>query len=234
MSHRPKTLLLVLVLLGLASCTTPKQDRYDPLEPYRSPGTLTHMAPGQTTAQGMIGAGFYSGIDRDGGTNPPATGDNDIEQAPTLGGAFQHAMWGDKIDFGLEVGGTLGFRSGGGFVSTGGGGLVVAVDIDMFLFDIFGGPFVNIPVGEKARLYGGAGPLLQFANWKQTGEGVDDESSGFGTGFYARTGFEFELTRSMLIGIGVRWYDSHVSLGGDLGSLDLQGTQALITFTSGV
>ncbi|MEE8469579.1 MAG: hypothetical protein V3T22_14055, partial [Planctomycetota bacterium] len=225
-----KVLLLLSWLVLSSACTTPRRDDYLLGVPNHPPGSLTDLVPGQTIAQGMFGASFLSSVDRSGGSDPPsgAQGD-DLEQVPMIGGAFQHAMWGDRIDAGLEVGGTLGFQTGGGFVAAGGGGLVIAVDIDMFLFDLFGGPFVSLPLGRKARLYGGAGPLMQFADWDQSGEGVNQSGSGFGTGFYARTGLEIELTPYMLIGIGVRWTDSRVTLGSGLGSLDLEGTQVMIT-----
>ncbi len=223
------------VLLAQVACVTPTPDRYDPSEPYRAPGSLTHLVPGQTIAQGLVGASFLAKADRDGGNNPPVPGQaGDFEQVPMLGGVFQHAMWGDRVDMGLEVGGTLGFQTGGGYVYAGGGGLTVAVDINMSLFDLFGGPFISLPLGNKARVYGSAGPLLQFANWDQTGIGVNQTGTGFGTGLYTRAGFEYMLSRTMLIGIGLRWTDSRVSLGSGLGSLDLQGTQALISFTAGV
>lgn len=241
---KPKLLLLSVLVLSSA-CRTPRRDDYMlglpdkstgiPGVPKLESGSLTHLVHGQTIAQGLIGASFLTSVDRSGGTDPPngAQGD-DLEQVPMIGGAFQHVMWGDRIDAGLEVGGTLGFQTGGGFVAAGGGGLIIAVDIDMFLFDLFGGPFVSVPLGEKARIYAGAGPLMQFADWDQRGEGVDQSGSGFGTGLYARTGLEFELTPHMLVGIGVRWTDSRVSLGSGLGNLDLEGTQVMITFTAGL
>lgn len=230
----PKVLLLSLLLLSSA-CLTPRRDDHLLGVPNEPPQSLTHMERGQTLAQGMIGASFLTSVDRSGGSDPPSGSQgDDLEQVPMIGGAFQYAMWGDRIDAGLEVGGTLGFQTGGGFVAAGGGGLIIAVDIDMFLFDLFGGPFVSLPLGEKARLYVGAGPLMQFADWDQSGEGVDQSGSGFGTGFYARAGLEIGLTPAMLIGIGARWTDSRVSLGSGLGDLDLEGTQVMITFTAGL
>jgi opacity protein-like surface antigen len=223
-----------MLALGSA-CTTPKRDDYMLGVTDRPPRFRTDLVPGQVVAQGMIGASFLTSADRSGGSNPPSgvQGD-DLEQMPMIGGAFQYAMWGDRVDAGLEVGGTLGFQTGGGFVAAGGSGLIVAVDIDMFLFDLFGGPFVSLPLGEKARLYGGVGPLMQFADWDQSGEGVDQSGSGFGTGLYARAGLEVELTPYMLIGIGARWTDSRVSLDSGLGDLDVQGTQVMVTFTAGL
>jgi opacity protein-like surface antigen len=230
-----KLSLLSILLFVAAGCASPAQDKYVPGQPYKPPGTITNMRRGQTLAQGMIGTSVYDDIERSGGDSPPTEDQTDsLEQAFTLGGVFQHAIWGDKVDAGLEVGGTLGFRTGGGFVYAGGGGLVVAVDIDMYIFELFGGPFVSMPLGDKLRVYGGAGPLLQFSSWGQTGDGVDESGTGFGSGLYARTGLEFLLSRNMLLGFGVRWSDSRTSLGGGLGDVDLQSTQGLVTITSSI
>lgn len=182
----------------------------------------------------MLGVSFLSESNFDiGSPGTPQVQSDDLQQVPMIGGAFQYAAWGDRIDIGIEAGGTLGFRTGDAFVATGGGGLLVAVDVNMFLFDLFGGPFVSIPLGDRTRIYGGAGPMMQFAEWDQRGNNIDQSGSGFGTGLYARTGIEYAFTPSMLIGVGFRWSNSEVSLGGGLGNLDLEGTQAMVTFTAG-
>jgi opacity protein-like surface antigen len=228
------SLLLAVLFCSCASTAPPQQDRRELLKPYLRERHLVHMTPGQTFAQGMLGVSYLSESNfDDSATNPAVIQDSDIQQVPMIGGAFQHALWGDRVDAGLEVGGTFGFQSGGAFVATGGGGLVVAVDVDMFLFDLFAGPFVSVPLGNKTRIYGGAGPVMQFAEWDQRGDGIDQSGSGFGTGLYARTGLEFEVTPAILIGIGARWSDTQVSLGSGLGNLDLAGTQAMVTFTAG-
>ena len=232
-------LLAGLTVLGGASCASTSSSQIGGRPVPRVASSLTHLTPGQTLATGMIGASYYSQVGVEGGGPALGSQPNDLEQVPMLGGVFQHAMWGDRVDAGLEVGGTLGFKTGGGYIYAGGGGLYVNVKVDMYLFDLFGGPFVSVPIGESARLYGSAGPLMQFASWDQSAENPGDSSynqssTGFGTGVYARAGFEFQLTRAMLIGVGVRWTDSSVSLGSSLGDMDIEGTQAMVTFTAGV
>ena len=225
---------LIALFCSCVSRANPQRDRRELLKPYLRERHLVHMTPGQTFAQGMLGVSYLTESNFDqSSVNAPLIQSDDIQQAPMIGGAFQHAIWGEHIDAGLEVGGTLGFQSGGAFVVVGGGGLLVAVDVDMLLFDLFAGPFVSVPLGNKTRIYGGAGPMMQFADWDQTGNNVDQSGSGLGTGLYARTGLEFEFSPAMLVGVGVRWSDSEVSLGGGLGNLDIGGIQAMLTFTAG-
>ncbi|MCB9913999.1 MAG: hypothetical protein H6828_02480 [Planctomycetes bacterium] len=232
----PYALVLTAWLACAASCIAPPRASREPSLPYAPLGTLTDMTPGQTNVQGLVGASFHAQADRSGGPVPPADPQpEEFEQMPTLGGVFQTALWDGTLDAGLEVGGTLSFRSGDGYVfASGSGGGVVAVDIDLSLLDVFGGPFVSLPLGDEVRAYAAAGPLLQFVSWQQSGPGVEQNGSGFGTGLYARSGLELEVHDNLLVGLCVRWYGSHSTLSDSLGHLDLSGTQVLVSFTAGL
>lgn len=232
-----RLLLCLLLLVGLASCRNTRQDRYEPYEPYQTPYSGTDLEPGQVIAQGMLGASLLTDVSRTGGDYPPVTESGDLERLPMIAGSFQWPMWGKRIDAGLEAGGSLGFRTGAGYFRAGGSGLQVALEIDMYIFDLFGGPFVSTSLGDKVRIWGGAGPLMQFVNYSQDGtqgdEDISASSTGFGTGYYVRTGIDLMATKSMMVGIGARWVDSRTSLGSGLGNLDMQGTQLFVAFTSG-
>jgi hypothetical protein len=185
---------------------------------------------GETALQGWIGAAFYD-YELDGSATF-ASADESVT-APCIGGGAQWKLGGERIDFGIE--GMLGFAWRGGssaFVSSG-GGAAIAVDVDVYLFELFGGPFANVFLGDKVRVYGAAGPVLQWANYEQdsinpTGDGTGD---GFGAGYYVRTGVEFDAGTNTMLGIGVRWTDSVIDLGGRLGDLDLQGVQVVLSLT---
>lgn len=228
-------LLCLLILLGLTSCLQTRRDRFAPEEPYQTPYSGPELEPGQIVTQGMVGASFLTEVERSGGTNPPeGPQPDDLERHPLIAGAFQWPLWGRRIDAGLELGGSLGFQSGGGYVSGGDGELVVAVDIDMYVFDLYGGPFVSTALGDDVRVWVSAGPLLQFAEYDLEGEAdISARSSGFGTGLYARAGVDLVVSKTMMVGVGARWLDTHTSLGGTLGHLDMQGTEVFVTFTSG-
>ena len=124
----------------------------------------------------------------------------------------------------------LGFswESGATAFASGGGGAVLAVDVDMLVFDLYGGPFASVFLGEKLRAYVAAGPLLNWVRYDQEGSALDADGDGFGVGYYARTGLELALPGSML-GVGVRWSDSTTDLDGGLGELELEGFQVAFT-----
>jgi hypothetical protein len=246
--NRP--LLSLFLLTGLLSCASSKgtvPSSYattESLEPQmssyesRSSRSTTDLQPGQMLAQGMIGVTKISDMDVSGGDVDKTDHSTDFNQLPMIAGAFQWPMWGDRVDLGLEAGGSLGFQTGSGSVwYAGGGGLAVAVDIDLFIFDLFGGLFASTSLGDKARVYGGVGPLLQFANYDTDGpEGPDrysESGSGFGAGWYARAGLDLVISRSMMVGLGGRWTESQVSLSGAQGNLDMEGAQLYVAFTSG-
>src|SRR6185436_15697759 len=118
----------------------------------------------------------------------------------------------------------------------GGGSVVVVADNDIFLFDFFGGPFFDLMLGQRTRVYVGAGPLLQWGSvdldWNQPIQGhVHSSDSGFGVGWYARTGIEFAMRPGLQIGFGIRWVDSYLDLSGDIDRLDFEGEQYYLTVT---
>jgi hypothetical protein len=142
-------------------------------------------------------------------------------------------MGGERIDLGLEAGLNFNFRTNGGAFVAGGGGAVVAVDVDLWLMDVYGGFFANTFLGSKWRWYGGVGPLMQFASFQQQGDGIDDSGSGFGLGWYVRTGLEYAVSRSTMIGLGARWSESDIDLSNGLGDIELSGTQVFFSVTRG-
>ena len=198
------------------------------------------MQPGQAVAQGMIGVAFHDRVVRTGGADPAVGGTpSDLEHVPFLGGAWQEAYGGGRIDWGLEAGGTLGFRNGNGTVRSNLSGSDVDVDVELLLFDVFGGPFLSTHLGHSARVYASAGPLLQWATYAQDGydsvamETIDSKGTGLGLGIYTRAGIEFIAANNVIVGLGVRWLDSEVALNDNLGDLEVQGTQVMFTISNG-
>ena len=205
-------------------------------EPWSEPGRTAGLpwANGQALLQGFVGYTSFEKVEADGDTSTIDGDRGDLDQLPLIGGGAQWKFGGRRFDFGLE--GLLSFAgsANAAAVSVGGSGTVVAVSVDLLLFDLYGGAFASVFLGDKLRLYGAAGPLLQWAEWDQSGNALDDNGSGFGVGTYARTGFEFVLPSHVLVGLGVRWSDSSVDLGGDLGDLDIEGFQGLFTVSRGL
>jgi hypothetical protein len=165
------------------------------------------LQPGQTLLQGYIGALLIESLEVEGGGDLDYIDEPDLDDLPMIGGGAQWVLGGDRIDLGFEGGLAFNFSTGGGAVLVGGGGAAVAVDVDLLLVDLYGGFFASTFLGRKVRVYGGVGPLLQFADYDQSGGGFDDGGSGFGFGYYVRTGFEFVLASRTMLGLGARWSD---------------------------
>jgi hypothetical protein len=190
---------------------------------------------GQTLMQGYLGAFEFETVERTGGNTPSVDGsDDDLSQLPAIGGGAQWKLAGDRVDFGLEAMIGFGWRAGATAFATGGGGTVIAVDVDMLLIDLYGGPFMSVFLGERVRAYGAAGPLMQWSEFEQDGTGVQGSGSGFGTGWYGRTGLEFRVRPGLMLGGGVRWSDSTVDLDNNLGDLELEGLQWAFTVSTGI
>jgi len=189
---------------------------------------------GEQVLQGFLGVTFYDQFEQNGGSDQVDGGSDSASQLPLLGGGAQWKLAGEKVDFGIEAMLSFAWRSNATAFVAGGGGAAVAVDVDTFLFDIYGGPFVSMFLGEKTRIWAGAGPLLEWADYDQETEfGATASGSGFGVGLYARGGIEFAIGSGTMVGVGARWSDSTIDLDGGLGDLELQGFQAFLTVTKG-
>jgi len=204
-----------------------------PVRVERRPGMEWH--PGQALMQGFFGVTENQKFSVDDGGPGRVDGDKgDLDELPVIGGGAQWKMGGERIDFGLEGMFSFAWSSNATAFVVGGGGAAVAVDVDLLIFEFYGGPFASIFLGDKLRAYGAIGPLFQWTNYDQTGNGLADDGSGFGYGYYARTGIEFALASRTFLGFGVRWSDSTADLGGSLGDLEMEGLQALITVSRGL
>ncbi len=185
----------------------------------------------ETLLQGFFGANSYETVERSGGGRPTVDGSGEeLAQTPVIGGGAQWKLAGERIDLGVEGMLSFSWRSDATAIAVGGGGAAVAVDVDLFVFELYGGPFASMFLGDNLRLYGSAGPLMQWASYEEESVFDDGSSSGFGLGWYARTGIEFMVGTGSMLGFGVRWSDSQVDLGSD-GDLDLEGFQVGLTYS---
>jgi hypothetical protein len=190
---------------------------------------------GQVIMQGFFGVNEYDTMKvKHGNVDIDGSGEDSAE-LPTIGGGAQFKLGGKRIDFGLELMFSFAWRANATAIAVGSGGAAVAVDISTFTTELYGGPFANLFLGDKARIYASVGPMLQWASYDQDAGDfgvVHDSGSGFGTGFYARTGIEFMLTNRSMLGLGVRWSESEVDLG-STGDLELDGIQWALTVSHG-
>jgi len=169
-----------------------------------------------------------------GSVDPPGIElDSSDLSLPILGGVFQQALRGDRLQFGVEGGFTFGFKGDRATVILP-NSVVIVADNDVLLADLFGGLYINRYIGRNLRLYGGVGPLLQYGRIDleyidQFNELQGIKESGWGVGLYARAGLEVNLAPGTYVGVGVRWIDSHVNMSGPLDDLDYEAVQYMLT-----
>lgn len=185
----------------------------------------------QLLLQGYFGAGVYDRIQLDG----DSTIDDDAT-APLFGGGALWKLAGERVDIGLEAMFNWGGNAEVVAFSSTGAGLVVAVDANVTVFELYGGPFISMFIDRRLRLYASAGPQMEWVEYNEFDPDLDTdvESTAFGVGGYARAGIELLLDTGTLIGIGVRRSQATVDLPDGRGELDLEGTQYLFTVTQGL
>jgi hypothetical protein len=191
-----------------------------------------HWPAGASLAQGWFGLSDYAKVSVSGGAVDGDAGD--LDQLPVIGGGMQWKLGGDLVDLGLESMLSFSGRADVTAFAAGGSGAAIAIDVDLSVFEIFGGPFASVFISNKLRVYGAGGPLLQWVDYQQSGSSLDAEGDGFGSGWYARAGVELALPAYNFIGIGVRWSDTRVDLGPGLGDLEIDGLQVFVTFSRGI
>lgn len=229
----------------LAACNAPAralgrearvQQEPDPLAAYAQltgPGFPLDWQPGQVLLHGYAGAKYLSDFRVESGSSSVELDDDEYEVLPVVGGGAQWKLAGGGFDLGLEGLLSISGRSDLEAFASGDGGAVVVFDVDLYLIEVYGGPFVSRFLGDTVRLYGGAGPLLQWAGYDQSDDTTDEDTDGSGGGVYARAGIEFLLPSRRLVGLGVRWSESSVDLGGDFGELDLEGLDVFFSYSYG-
>jgi opacity protein-like surface antigen len=200
----------------------------------RSKSDRLQWSEGQALMHGFFGASSYSKVEAGGGDIDGDEGD--LDQLPLIGGGAQWKLGGKRFDIGFEGLISSSGAANAAAVAVGGGSAAIAVDVDLMIFELYGGPFASVFLGEKLRAYVSGGPMMQWANYDQDSADslFDDDGSGFGTGWYVRTGLEFALASHTLIGFGVRWSESSVDLGGSLDDLEIEGLQGLFTVSQGL
>ncbi len=187
--------------------------------------------------QGMLGIGAYEfELEPDG----PVDTQVDVDDPFLMGFALQQPLRPPEkgLDVGVEGGATLGIDTQQVSGVAGGSGAVIVIDSEVVLGDVFAGLYAGVDLGGRARLFAGAGPLLQlgWVDFEQddTSGGVDVSSTDSDTalGGYARTGLEFRAAGGT-IGLTVRWIRAEMEFDG-LESADLAGFQVFLSYTKAI
>ncbi len=219
----------LLLLLGLGSCTIQGPPPSSP-EEWHEPG------PPRAMIQGMLGA---TDVSRDPLVAYEEPGGLQVDGSGTLfvlGASGQFPQWGDRVQLGGEWGFTIGRDAHRDTVEVHSGKAAVLEvhENDLVLGDMFAGAMVAVYPTRKLRLYGGAGPLIQYGRVDLEYEDIDGvlidiDNSGFGTGLYARTGFELLFAPDTWVGFQVRWIEADVDFGGGVGNFELEAVQYVLS-----
>lgn len=226
--HKQKIILAGFAALLLSTSTWAQEHKYDTWEE-------------NYTVQALLGAVKYEDLkfDNTDGTDPIEV---DMSLIPQLGGAWTTMPQGEKFQYGLECSFLLGFKFDKvNYLSAGGSGLHVSISTSMWMFDLAGGGYANYWLTDSIRLYGGAGPLMMYSDYRSEREeegGAEDgtysdNESAFGIGLYTRTGIEFQVHQHGYLGAGARWNWSSVDFSDVGGTSDLSGIAAFVSYTAG-
>lgn len=187
--------------------------------------------------QALLGGARYDGLEfettADDGSSVTTT---DMSRLPQLGGAWSTLPKGDKLQFGLECSFLLGFKFDDVTTYNGAHGTYVDVSSSLWLFDIAGGAYLNLDLGEKLRVYGAAGPVMMVGlyNTETDYNNVNQSETEVGFGLYARAGLELKVQRNGYLGAGLRGTYSSLDFSEAGGSSDLKGIGVFLTYTAGL
>jgi hypothetical protein len=199
-----------------------------------------------TLFQVMLGAVRYSNLN----LNYQSTKDPSLEATstftwmPLLGVSGGIPLIQKPVALGLEGGVLFSWMSDSVRATGADGSINIHIDNQLYLLDLFIGPYVSAEIEKRVHVYGGLGPLLMFGqNNNQNNEYLQlpDQttydsytSSAFGPGLYARTGIEFRLKNNSWMGVGVRGFMSRLNFNNVSGTTDINGLQLMITYSIGV
>lgn len=194
--------------------------------------------------QVLLGATRYSDLsfESQGMTDSSLEATSEISLMPTLGICAGMPFLKGPVNLGLEGGALFGWRTDHVTAFSQGGGTVrLYIDNKLYLLDLFLGPYVSTNLGQGARIYAGAGPLLMAGQYEKSSEEKVSESETIrdgktsmvsGAGMYARTGIEFMFEDGSMMGLCVRGFKSKLDFEDMPEDYDVKGLQFMITFSA--
>jgi hypothetical protein len=225
-------------------------DSVQDTEEYQEPQVQDTGAYQESLVQVMLGAVRYSNLNLDYQYQSP--NDENLEATssftwmPQLGISGAIPIVKKPTSFGIEGGVLFSWKSESVTAYGRNNTINIHIDNQLYLLDLFIGPYLSAELGKKVRVYGGLGPLLMYGqnNNDQTDEEInssgtvqttnDKNSSAFGPGLYARTGIEFRLKNNSWMGVGVRGFMSRLNFDNVQETTDINGIQLMLTYSIGI
>ena len=178
--------------------------------------------------------------------------DVDFSSLPSGSVEVEYTYGGDRVQWGLNSGGSLAWKSddtrfSGGFSGETGGVIRVDLDNSLLLVELHLGGFLRAQLSQLVSVYAAAGPMVMFGEHEVEDENVDEtptptaqgtvvisnsDDSDINIGAYARAGVEFEIGKNQWVGLGVRYMRTKLDFDKTIGELDIEGPQYGLTFTA--
>ena len=201
----------------------------------------------KTAVQALIGVAHFNSLILDATHSADSSVETETEYTwmPLIGLSGQLPfMQAATFSAGLEGSALAGWRSRRITVLGRNNTFYVRFDNTLLLLDLSMGLYLSAELGNTARVYASAGPLLMFGISDNdtreitTEEGTPvnnhDSSSAFGAGMYGRAGIEFRLADKSLMGVGVRVFSSRLDFDNVDDETRVRGVQFMITYTVGL
>lgn len=243
--NRRVLVLLACFLLFAALFTSCAQTHnYEPVDRYDWKDSGTKHFEGYNI-QAMFGVTKFDedelSYEKESSTDPTLDAESDLSTLPLIGAAGQMPLIGETIQGGLEGGFFFSWWRDEVRARSSGGTTIVVIDNSLILTEIFFGGYASADLGDKFRIYAGAGPLLMFGRYEleteDTDEAVpvsveeDETASAFGAGGYVRAGVDYMLTRNSSLGLGVRAIKTRLDFDDEIGKVDLEGIQGMLVYS---
>lgn len=165
-----------------------------------------------------------------------------------LGGGIGQRLWGKGFQYGFEGGGLFSWKSDNVDYAGSNNSLLISVDTELFMMDVFMGGIVAARPAPWLRLYAAAGPSVAWGHLP--GDHDDDVTDGsevvvsgpntfvvidgdesfsdFSFSIYGRAGLEFVFDNGIALGASIR-YAGHEFDFDERGTLKLDDVQWLLT-----
>jgi len=199
-------------------------------------------APGRTLVQVLVGAGVYDAESLTfTSSTSGGTAREDLSTQPTVGLAGQYPINPGVLELGIEGSALFGWHSRRTTIVSNLNQTNIRIEASFWLADLSAGLYAGRSLGENWRAYAALGPTLLFADYSEdrtsspdplpAQDTVDNGSSEFGVGGYARLGLEYQLTPGGYVGVCLRGMASNLAFDGPASGSKVAGVQGFVTFS---
>lgn len=201
--------------------------------------------------QGSVGLMFLSDQNAEWGELSDEGVDIDFANLPVIGLEAEYSFHEGWIHWGFNPGGSIGWQGDdtnftGRFSNDSGAQVFNELENSFLVAEIHMGGYVRGRIADRITAYAAAGPMLMYAEHVVENERIertpdplpegterlsDADASAFDIGVYARAGVDFEVRRGEHMGLGFRFLYAEMDFDDTIGTIDVEGTQVLFTYS---